>query len=54
MANETNNYHETRFPYFQSGNFTAVTVTTGQSIVPVLRVPATNLVFPAGYWLTPG
>ena len=54
MAGETQNYHETRDPYFGSANFTAVTVTTGQSIVPVLRVPATNLAFPAGYWLKPG
>lgn len=54
MAGETQNYHETRDPYFGSSNFSTVTVTTGQSIVPVLRVPATNLAFPANYWLKPG
>jgi hypothetical protein len=54
VAGEGQNYHETRDPYFQSGDFTAVTVTTGQSIVPVLRVPATALAFPAGYWEKPG
>ena len=54
MAGETQNYHETRDPYFVSADFTAVTITTGQSIIPVLRVPATNLAFPAGYWLKPG
>ena len=54
MAGETQNYHETRDPYFSSANFSTVTVTTGQSIIPVLRVPATNLIFPAGYWLKPG
>ena len=40
VAGETQNYHETRNPYFSAGNFSAVTITTGQSIVPVLRVPA--------------
>lgn len=54
MAGETQNYHETRDPYFQSSDFSAVTVTTGQSIIPVLRVPATNLMFPVGYWTKPG
>src|SRR6266516_5907326 len=54
MAGETQNYHETRDPYFSSANFTTVTVTTGQSIIPVLRVPATNLAFSANYWLKPG
>jgi hypothetical protein len=54
MAGETSNYHETRDPYFSSANFTTVTVTTGQSIIPVLRVPSTNLAFPAGYWAKPG
>jgi len=55
MAGETQNYHETRDPYFQSSDFTAVTLsTTSLSIVPVLRVPATNLAFPANYWLKPG
>ena len=55
MAGETQNYHETRNPYFSSGDFAAVSpLTTSISIVPVLRVPATNLAFPAGYWLTPG
>ena len=51
MANEGPIYHETRRPYFQSGNFTAVSpLTTSISIIPILRVPATNLAFPAGYW----
>jgi hypothetical protein len=54
MAGETQNYHETRDPYFGSSNFSTVTVTTGQSIIPVLRVPSTNLAFPAGYWGKPG
>jgi hypothetical protein len=55
MAGEGANYHETRDPYFQSGDFTAVApITTSISIVPILRVPATSLVFPAGYWLKPG
>ena len=55
MAGETQNYHETRDPYFQSGDFTAVTLAaTSLSMVPVLRVPATSLAFPAGYWEKPG
>lgn len=54
MANEGPLYHETRPPFFGSANFSTVTVTTGQSIVPVLRVPATNLTFPAGYWQQTG
>jgi hypothetical protein len=55
MAGETQNYHETRDPYYVSGNFTAVApITTSISIIPILRVPATNLAFPAGYWLKPG
>jgi hypothetical protein len=54
MAGETQNYHETRDPYFQSADFAAVTVTTGQTMIPLLRLPATNLMFPAGYWLKPG
>jgi hypothetical protein len=55
MAGETQNYHETRDPYFSSSNFTAISpLTTSISIVPILRVPATNLAFPAGYWLKPG
>lgn len=55
MAGEGQNYHETRDPYFQSGNFTAVSpLTTSISMIPILRVPATNLVFPANYWLKPG
>ena len=55
MAGETQNYHETRDPYFQSGNFTSVApLTTAISLIPILRVPATNLAFPADYWLKPG
>jgi hypothetical protein len=55
MAGETQNYHETRDPYFSSANFTAVApIATSISMVPILRVPATNLAFPAGYWLKPG
>lgn len=55
MAGETQNYHETRDPYFASASFTAVSpITTSISIIPVLRVPATSLAFPAGYWLKPG
>ena len=54
MANETANYHETRDPYFAATAFAAVTLTTGQSIVPVLRVPGTNLAFPANYWAKAG
>jgi len=55
MAGETQNYHETRDPYFVSTGFTAVSpITTSISLIPILRVPATNLVFPAGYWLKPG
>jgi hypothetical protein len=55
MAGETQNYHETRDPYFSSGDFTATApIATSISIVPILRVSATNLAFPAGYWLKPG
>jgi len=55
MAGETQNYHETRDPYFQSADFASTSpITTSISMVPILRVPATNLVFPAGYWLKPG
>ena len=55
MAGETPNYHETRDPYFSAGNFTATSpLTTSISMVPILRVPSTNLAFPAGYWLKPG
>ena len=55
MANEGPLYHETRRPHFESGNFTAISpLTTSISMVPVLRVPATNLAFPAGYWLETG
>lgn len=55
MANETGNYHETRDPYYISGNFASVApLSTSLSIVPVLRVPSTNLAFPAGYWSKPG
>lgn len=55
MASETQNYHETRDPYFQSADFAAVSpLTTSISMVPILRVPATNLMFPAFYWLKPG
>lgn len=55
MAGETQNYHETRDPYLQAGDFTAVSpISTSISIIPVLRVPATALAFPAGYWLKPG
>lgn len=55
MAGETANYHETRDPYFQSGDFGAVSpITTSISMVPILRVPATALAFPAGYWGKPG
>lgn len=55
MAGETQNYHETRDPYYVSGSFTATSpVATSVSIIPILRVPATNLAFPAGYWLKAG
>ncbi len=55
MAGETQNYHETRDPYFTSGDFTAVSpLSTSISLVPILRVPATPLAFPTGYWLKPG
>lgn len=55
MAGETQNYHETRDPFFAAGDFTAVApIATSISIIPVLRVPATSLAFPAGYWLKPG
>jgi hypothetical protein len=55
MAGETPNYHETRDPFFQSGDFTAVSpIATSISIVPILRVPATALAFQTGYWLKPG
>jgi hypothetical protein len=55
MAGETQNYHESRDPYFASGNFASVApVATSLSIIPVLRVPGTNLAFPAGYWEKPG
>lgn len=55
MANEGPNYHETRDPYFQSADFTAVSpLTTSISTIPILRVPATNMAFPANYWLKPG
>lgn len=55
MANEGPVYHETRRPYFQSGNFTATApLTTSISMVPILRVPFTNLVFPANYWAETG
>lgn len=51
MAGETQNYHETRDPYFQSSDFTAVApLSTSISLVPILRVPATALNFPAFYW----
>jgi len=55
MAGETQNYHETRDPYFQSADFSAVSpLTTSISVVPILRVPYTSLAFPAGYWLKSG
>jgi len=55
MASETQNYHETRDPYYQAGDFTAVSpLTTSISAIPVLRVPATALAFPAFYWGKPG
>lgn len=55
MAGETQNYHETRDPFFSSAGFAAVSpITTSISMVPILRVPATNLMFPANYWLKPG
>lgn len=55
MAGETQNYHETRDPYFNSADFTAVSpISTSISIVPIARVPGTSLAFPAGYWLKPG
>jgi hypothetical protein len=55
VAGETQNYHETRDPYFQSADFGSTSpITTSISMVPILRVPATNLAFPAGYWLKPG
>ena len=55
MAGETQNYHETRDPYFASAGFASVSpITTSVSLVPILRVPATNLAFPANYWLKPG
>jgi hypothetical protein len=55
VAGETQNYHETRDPYYVSANFSAVAPsTTSLSIIPVLRLPSTNLAFPAGYWNKPG
>src|SRR6187397_222161 len=55
MANEGPLYHETRRPHFQSGNFTATApLTTSISMIPILRVPATSLAFPADYWLETG
>lgn len=55
MANEGTLYHETREPFFQSGSFTAVApLTTSISVIPILRVPATSLSFPAFYWDKPG
>ena len=55
MAGETQNYWETRDPYFQSGDFTATSpIATSVSIIPILRVPATALSFPAAYWEKPG
>jgi hypothetical protein len=55
MAGETQNYHETRDPFFQSTDFSSVSpLTTSISLVPILRVPATSLMFPIGYWLKPG
>jgi len=55
VAGETQNYHETSDPYFQSADFGSTSpLTTSISMVPILRVPATNLMFPAGYWLKPG
>src|SRR5262245_11307980 len=55
MAGETQNYHETRDPFFQSTDFAATSpLTTSISVIPVARVPATNLAFPANYWLKPG
>jgi hypothetical protein len=55
MAGETQNYHETRDPYFLSTGFTSVApLSTSISAIPVLRLPATALAFPAGYWEKPG
>jgi len=55
MAGETQNYHETRDPYYISGNFSSVApLSTSISIIPIARVPSTNLQFPAGYWEKPG
>jgi hypothetical protein len=55
VAGETQNYHETRDPYFQSADFGSTSpIATSISMVPILRVPATHLMFPAFYWLKPG
>src|SRR6185295_10543362 len=55
MAGETQNYHESRDPYFYSTSFAAVSpLSTSISIIPILRVPATSLAFGPGYWLKPG
>lgn len=55
MAGETQNYHESRDPYFNSADFSSVApLSTSISMVPVLRVPATSLAFPPSYWQKPG
>lgn len=51
MAGETQNYHETRNPFKQTGDYAAVTITTGQSILPITTVlVGSSMQFPAGYW----
>lgn len=51
MAGETGNYHETRNPYKQTADYAAVTITTGQSILPITtQLVGSSLQFPAGYW----
>lgn len=51
MAGETQNYHETRNPIGQTADYAAVTITTGQSILPITTVlVGSSLQFPAGYW----
>jgi len=51
MAGETQNYHETRNPYKQTADYAAVTITTGQSILPISTVLiGSSMQFPAGYW----
>jgi hypothetical protein len=52
MAGETQNYHETRNPFFLSTDFAAVSpLTTSISIIPILRIPTGPLAFLAGYWV---